>query len=286
MKCKLSILISSFNRLPLVRRTLWAIASRPPSVDFEVVVCDDGSTEDVLGELKTFSAKFPWKFVRFSSEQFEKATGLKKWFNCPAVTNNLAAKHADGELFIQQGNEVIAWGDCYDKLMRDRPKGPDFMVMSTTYDIPQQYLDVLDPYGSNLSQGIVNECVKWPLQSKHYRSDVTNYISLAPRATWERLGGYDERYFGGICAEDSCFVRRARTIPGFSMVISDAVSLHQNHNGKTCYQNPSPKVISKERFEEGCSINRAIYDTWDGSTRNPQRWPWGTIGVAEVITNT
>lgn len=286
IKSTVSIVISSYNRLPLFRRTLWAIANRPPSVPFEVVVCDDGSTEDVLGELRLYSSVFPWKLVRFDGSTFEKATGLKKFLNNPSVTNNIAYQHAEGNLIFQVGNEVIAWDQVFDDLIADSPEGDQpWLVMSTTYDIPQQYLDLLDPYGSNLTAGIVGECVRWPLQSVSYRSDVTNYISLAPRALWETLAGYDERYYGGIAAEDSDFVRRARTLPGFTQVISEAVSLHQFHGGRTKYYLPKPKVISKARWEEGCAINRAVYDAWNGSTHNPQKWPWGKIGVKEVIAN-
>jgi glycosyltransferase involved in cell wall biosynthesis len=280
-----SILISSFNRLPLFRRTLWSIATRPPSIPFEVVVCDDGSTEDTLGELKKFSSRFAWKFIRFSSIEFEAATGLKKFFNCPAATNNVAFRHASGNLIFQQGNEVIAWADVYNRLIQEMGEASEPLVMSTTYDLPHNILDRLDEYGSNLNESMVREAWRWPLQSIHYRSDVTNYISLAPRSLWERIGGYDERYFGGICAEDSDFVRRARALDGFKQVISEGVSLHQNHFGKSCYQNPKPTVITRERFEEGCRINRAIYDLWDGSPNNPQQWPIGEYGVGEVITN-
>jgi hypothetical protein len=114
---------------------------------------------------------------------------------------------------------------------------------------------------------------------------VTNYISLAPRALWEALRGYDERYYGGISAEDSDFVRRARKLPGFAQVVSEGVSLHQYHSGKTCYYSPPPSVITKERWAEGVAINHAIYHAWDGASRNPQKWPWGQLGTGEVITN-
>lgn len=289
-----SIIISSFNRLPLLRRTLWGIANRPPSVPFEVVVVDDGSTEDVLGELRLYSSRFLWTFVRFNAAEFEAVTGLRKFLGNPAVTNNIGFRHAKGDYVFQQGNEVIPWVGCYDRLLADVPtretfggerEADHYIVFSTTYDVPKQHLNQLDPYGSNLTQAMVDQLVRWPLQSRLYKSNVTNYVSLAPRWTWEALGGYDERYYGGISAEDSDFVRRLRQLPHNRGAISEGVSLHQFHSGKTCYYNPPPSVITQQRWAEGVAINHAIYDAWDGTHHNRQKWSWGTLGVGEVITN-
>lgn len=283
-----SIIISSHNRLPLFRRTLFALAIRPPSIPFEVIVVDDNSSEDVLGELKSFGSKLPWKFIRFNAASFEDATGLTKFLNNPCVTNNIGFKAANPEsdIIFQQGNEIIAWDDVYDQMIRDIPTETDnWMVMSTTYDMQPQVLDLLDKMGQNLLPAYVDICKSFPLQSEFYRSDVTNYICAASRAVWEKIGGYDERYYGGISAEDSDFVRRARTLPDFQQVISKGISLHQFHDGKTCYYSPPPRIITKQRWDEGVSINHAIYNSWQGETFNQQQWEWGSIGVGETLTN-
>lgn len=281
-----SIVISSYNRLPLFRRTLWAIANRPPNVPFEVIVVDDGSTEDVLGELNGYSSQFEWTFVKFNGAEFEEKTGLKKFLNNPCATNNIGWMHSRGEYIFQQGNEIIPWGNVYDHMLQAIPEGTkNWMVMSTTYDMPPQILDLLDNMGQNLLASYVEECQRWPLQSITYRSDVTNYISLAPKGLWDTLRGYDERYYGGISAEDSDFVRRARTLPGFEMVVSDAISLHQYHAGKTCYYNPPPSVITKEEWDKGVAINHKIYHSWDGKTNVPEEWIPGGIGIGEVYKN-
>lgn len=286
---KASILISSYKRVELFRRTLWSIANRGPSVPFEVVVADESEGEaadQILEELKSYSSVFPWTLVRFSSKKFEEQTGVRKFWNNPAATNNIAFAHSDPEsaLIFQQGNEVIAWDGVYDALIEEAERAPsDFLVVSTTYDVRQQILDQLDSYGANLSQHAVDSCRPWPLQSKAYRSDVTNYLALWSRKTWEKVGGYDERFLLGIGGEDSDIVRRARTIPGFELIVSDGVSLHQNHNGFHIYQDAPPSVITKEKRAEGESIKWEIYNSWDGQTKPGHSWETGCHGVTEIL---
>lgn len=278
-----SILISSRDRLPLFRRVLWNLSRRHPSIPFELVIADDGSTEDVLGEVRRYNS-FPWTFVRVDMSLFEKQAGVKKFFNSPSLTNNCAFAHARGDKIFLQGNEVIPVGDAYDRLLDDAPGSPYFLVVSTTYDLDRAGVLALDEYGTTVER-LVESCRHRPLQDKSYRSDVTNYLSLTSRATWEALGGYDERYLAGISADDSCWVRRARVLPGFEMVVSEAVSIHQDHGGWNLYRGARPTTISRDRQLEGQSINRAIFDSWDGTPRNPQPWPPGTYGVVEVIRN-
>lgn len=283
---RLSILISSHNRTSLFRRTLWSIAYRPPKIPFEVVIADDGSDEDILALLRNeFPACFPWQFIRVNVAEFEAATGVKRFFNNPALTNNVACRHARGNLVALMGNEIIAWEKAFDHLLERTPAGKDWLLFSTTYDLQQRWLDRLDLYGSNLTQHIVQQCEATPLHSEYYRSDVTNYLSVCPRSVWERLGGYDERYLGGISSDDSDFVRRARALGVKTTIIPDAITLHQYHQGKSAYYDPPPEVITRERWEEGVKRNHAIYHAWDGTPHNPQSWPWGTFGVVEVIDN-
>lgn len=282
---KTSILISSYNRIELFQRTIWSIANRPPSTEFEVIVVDDNSTEDTLSVLKSFSSKITWKFIRFDHNEFEKQTGIKRFFNNPSVTNNIAFKHSSGDLIFQQGNEIIAYKNIYDKMIQDIPDSKNFLVFSTTYDVPQEILDQLDKYGTNLNDRMLEGCYKWPLQSINYRSDVTNYISLTPRSLWNAIGGYDERYMAGISSEDSDFVRRSRSLGNCITVISEAISLHQFHGGRTMYYEPKANIVSRKRFDEGVSINHATYYNWNGKAENPQKWPIGTYGIQEILTN-
>lgn len=272
MKPAVSILISSHERLPLFKRCLASIARRPPSCSFEVVVADDGSSTEV--ERLVRSQPYLTHFIPVDRAGFERRTGVRPFWNCPAWTNNVAFAGSQGDYLFQMGNEIIAWEDAFDHLLNDLPETRYAWAVSRTYDLPQELLARLDPEGSNLSREDVEACSSRLLSNDN---NVPNYLSVFTRPVWEALGGYDERYLAGIGAEDSDFMRRAFALPNFKAVRSKALSLHQYHGGVSHLYRPLPSVIGEGRLAEGVAINRRLYQAWDGGCRNRQPWPVGVV---------
>lgn len=282
---EVSIVISSYNRLELLRRTLWAIAERPPLLPFEVIIVDDASTQPILDEVRLYSARFQWSFVSVDMGEFEKKTGVRKFFNNPSLTNNIGVRKARGQLIFQQGNEVIPFQNCYNDMLAEKFDNPSkFVCLSTTYNVPRHVLLHVNTYGSNISPMTVEACRPWVLGSHLYRSDVTNYLSLCPKSLFEAVGGYDERYLTGVGGEDSDFVRRCRAY-GAEVGYCGAVSLHQDHGGRTRYSNQDQAIITDARWREGEKIKWDLYNSWDGTSLNGQGWSWGEFGVVDVVSN-
>lgn len=276
----LSILISSHNRLQYLRRTLYTINEFPPNCPFEVVLADDGSTDDIVGELSKYD--FDWTFVQVDNNEFEKKTGIKHYFNNPSLTNNVAFKHSRYRNVCLLGNDIMVMPNCLQTL-NQRVNVSNVIMFPTTYDLGEDITKMLNEYGSNLTNEMIGQCLRYPLQHFYYNhSDVTNYGSVCSRELWEIIGGYDERYVGGIACDDSDFIRRAKAFGASTQIHKDAFTLHQWHGGNTQYYTN----IDKDFWEQGLKNSRPIYAAWDGKTYyNPQGFPWGTFGVTGVITN-
>lgn len=60
----LSIVIPTFNRAKLLYITLACLAVQKTNYNFEVIVADDGSTEDIIGVVRDFESKLELKYVR------------------------------------------------------------------------------------------------------------------------------------------------------------------------------------------------------------------------------
>lgn len=280
---KLSIIISSKNRLALFKRTLYSIANRPPSVPFELVVVDEDSTDDILGELRKYD--FEWKFIKVDMDGFTKQTGYTKYYNSPCLCYNLGWKHSEGDLICLMGNEIIPLDQCFHWLVADLPKSQYSWVVSTCLDLRGPALRRLDEYGTNINYHTYVDSLPYRLSDGGaVQNRVPNYLSIFTRNIWEKTGGMDERYINGIGCEDADFMRKCFALPGFQYYQSQAVALHQNHNGPSHLGPLTPEGVDKEWFLKGVDINRRLYQSWDGRVENPTPWPIGQF-VKEVITS-
>jgi glycosyltransferase involved in cell wall biosynthesis len=79
-----SVIIPAFNRSNELRRALDSLTQQTDS-DFEVCICDDGSTEDVQGVVADFQCKLPINFTRIDAS------------GGPARPRNIAVAQAKGD---------------------------------------------------------------------------------------------------------------------------------------------------------------------------------------------
>lgn len=93
---KISIAICTWNRSHLLNQTLQSVASLeiPPAVDWEVVVVDNGSTDDTRQVIDSFQDSIPVQYVSESTRGH-------------AVSRNTAIAHVTGDYVIWTDNDVV-----------------------------------------------------------------------------------------------------------------------------------------------------------------------------------
>ena len=157
-----SVLVRSHNDEAFIRRTLEGIFAQKVAFPFEVVVCDDAST-DLTREI---AASFP---VRF----FERPAGPYK----PGRTLNALVRDARGDVVVFNNSDAVPlddrWLDSLVKPLLDEPSRPIFAFAN---QLPRQDAQALVRKDSERAFGDGKVQATWRF-----------FFSLASSATWRRL---------------------------------------------------------------------------------------------------
>lgn len=95
---KASIVIATYNKAALLRRTLQSIFRQRPVFNYEVIVVDHGSTDDTPGVVD--------EFYRLGQPiRYEYLANVG--FTNPAAPRNLGYRLATGEVIISQSDDVV-----------------------------------------------------------------------------------------------------------------------------------------------------------------------------------
>ena len=157
-----SILVRAFNDEALIGRTLEGIFAQKVDFDFEVVVCDDGSTDHT----REIAATFP---VRF----FERPAGPYK----PGRTLNALVAAAKGDIVVFNDSDAVPidanWLAELVKPLITEPQKPRFTFAN---QLPRKDATALVRKDSERAFGDGKVQASWRF-----------FFSLASSATWTRL---------------------------------------------------------------------------------------------------
>lgn len=91
----LSVVIPTYNRLPILTKCLDALEHQIWSGDYEVVVVDDGSTDDTI------------PFLRTNSQRFSHVRLIEQNHQGPAAARNLGVHQALGDVIIFIDSDLV-----------------------------------------------------------------------------------------------------------------------------------------------------------------------------------
>lgn len=88
-----SVVIATRNKSPYLDRTLSSIFAQHPACIYEVVVVDDGSTDDTAAVCQ----RYPVVYCKVENEQYRS----------PGIARNIGYRLAKGDIVIAQSDEVL-----------------------------------------------------------------------------------------------------------------------------------------------------------------------------------
>ena len=198
---RLSIVIVSYNIRPDLEQCLQSLISRKPTVDHEIVVVDNASTDDTVQALR----------ARWSGVRLIEAGGNVGF----SKGNNLGIRQSFGELVLLLNGDTIVPPGAIDALVATLDRRPDVAVAGPRLVDAQGRAEL--SFGSMISP--FNEL----RQKLRARGDVERITSrerevdwvsgaclLVRRADAEAVGLLDERYFMYTEDVDFCAAIRGR----------------------------------------------------------------------------
>lgn len=184
-----SVIIPTFNRSSVLIKCLKALAEQDfPLQNIEVIVCDDGSTDDTENVVKSFDAPFVLHY-------------LKKENGGPGAARNMGIRAARGEFLLILNDDAILAANalCLHKTTLDSYSNRRIAVLGK-FSLAPEF--AVTPFGYLLES--TDKLFAYPVMEGHHLYDFSYFytcnISISRQAILD-TGLFDED-FKGPAAED------------------------------------------------------------------------------------
>lgn len=285
-KFLLSVIIPTYNRSKLLSHTLRSLVNQSlDKSDFEVVVVDDGSSDDTFQMVKMFEGLINFKYVY----QIDK--GYR-----PGSARNLGIKVAEGAICVFIDSGIIVKSDCLQQhLNKHQERENEIAIIGYVYgyssESEEDFKTSIDPNDADASIAKLVKYGKiWDMREDIYRKYNDNVqdlsvpwtlfwssqVSVCKKALFE-IGLFDENYDGNWGTEDNDLGYRLHKAKKQIVLCREAVALHLPHefdvnvrveNGyKNCkyfhekYQTPETKLYFENYVKDligQCANNEVI----------------------------
>jgi GT2 family glycosyltransferase len=214
----LSIIILMHNRVQMTCRCLEALHEAVSTVDHEIIVVDNSSTEDA-GPLNDFLARSR------NTKVVRNQVNLTY-----AIANNHAARIASGNCLLFLNNDVIVRSNSVLRLLsalRSDPKagivGGKLLFTGETSVQHAGIRHMLWGYPSNYGVGANPDDPRVSTSSERFA--LTGAMFCLPRAVFQKVHGFEERYRWGFEDVDLCL--KIRDLDKGVLYIHDSISIHE-----------------------------------------------------------
>jgi glycosyltransferase involved in cell wall biosynthesis len=212
-----SVVISTFNRADALAETLAAFAKQDLSPDsYEVIVVDDGSTDNTWAHLETMSTPYKLRTVRH-----ERNRGV-------SAGRNSGIRLAQGRTLIFVSDDVLVPPSFVRQHVETVERMPGYWVVGAFRQHDSTSATPFGRYLQNLERGFSRGRTAGEIAPGLWEMTWPTARNLSlPRSDLDQIGLFDER-FRTTC-EDQDLAQRARQV-GIHFVYSEEIDcIHNDH---------------------------------------------------------
>lgn len=223
---KTTLLITTFNRGSLLNNSLQRLCSI--TIPDEVLIVDDGSTDNTRQIVEDFKIKLPIKYIYNNNPS---------WSIC-SMARNIGVKNAIGDIIITSEPELIFVTDIVKQMIEDNKQFPKQVISAGVVYHAQQGAQYNPGFVTDPITALKNEIVEeYQTEPRSYHPNgycKTKNMQATFTALYEKewlmeVGGWDEAFPGAWGWDDIDLCTRLR-INGINQHICPEMEvIHQWH---------------------------------------------------------
>lgn len=233
-----SLIITVYNRTNLIRKALLSLLNQSVAPD-ELILSDDGSTEDILGSIKDIikDFNFPIKYVRQENKGFRLAK-----------TRNNGVRNSAGQQLIFLDQDLIHTPKLIETFIANKNRNrfitgmPIWLDEETSSQITEGRI-VENDFDKFVSLNEIEKIKKQFQKDKRYyylhKLKLTNQprlrggVCAINKSDFEKINGYDEKFIGWGAEDDDVGNRLYKIgVEGYNPFLND-FSIHLFHDRAT-----------------------------------------------------